>query len=337
MTKDEIKDALVPSTAATCSATPRTRASTRADWLVPDRARAARRPRACSARRAAGGAPRGDGGASRTPKPALADEDAQAPGARHGRLRPVITAPRRHHGRSRRSRSASSRSSRPACCRSCRATCRAVSGVSVAEISASAGSGACCCPAIVFCLTFTLVFVALGHDRDRHRLDAQGPPRHARDGRRRADHPDGRLFLLTPLIPQLNREWRVDALMQRAGSGGPLIAGAAFAIAWTPCVGPTLGAILTAAADAGHGRARAGCCSPPTPPASPSRSWSPPRLQPRDDRLPLAARPLRDRHRGQRRDPDRDGHPAALRQLTDLNIEARKLLEQVGLDDLYNL
>jgi cytochrome c-type biogenesis protein len=35
--------------------------------------------------------------------------------------------------------------------------------------------------------------------------------------------------------------------MSRAGSGGPLIAGAAFAFAWTPCVGPTLGSILTAA------------------------------------------------------------------------------------------
>ena len=35
--------------------------------------------------------------------------------------------------------------------------------------------------------------------------------------------------------------------MSRAGSGGPLIAGAAFAFAWTPCVGPTLGTILTAA------------------------------------------------------------------------------------------
>ncbi|MEA2242082.1 MAG: cytochrome c-type biosis protein, partial [Solirubrobacteraceae bacterium] len=29
---------------------------------------------------------------------------------------------------------------------------------------------------------------------------------------------------------------------------GPLLAGAAFAIAWTPCIGPTLGAILSAAA-----------------------------------------------------------------------------------------
>ena len=41
-----------------------------------------------------------------------------------------------------------------------------------------------------------------------------------------------------------------------AGRGGPLVAGAAFAVAWTPCVGPTLGAILSAAAlsnSAAHG------------------------------------------------------------------------------------
>ena len=54
--------------------------------------------------------------------------------------------------------------------------------------------------------------------------------------------------MLTPFVPRLNREWRPDALISRAGSGGPLVAGAAFAVAWTPCVGPTLGAILTAAA-----------------------------------------------------------------------------------------
>lgn len=36
--------------------------------------------------------------------------------------------------------------------------------------------------------------------------------------------------------------------MTRAGRGGPVVAGAAFAVAWTPCVGPTLGAILSAAA-----------------------------------------------------------------------------------------
>ena len=58
----------------------------------------------------------------------------------------------------------------------------------------------------------------------------------------------GVFFLLTPFIPRLNREWRPDALISRAGSGGPIIAGAAFAVAWTPCIGPTLGAILNVAA-----------------------------------------------------------------------------------------
>jgi cytochrome c-type biogenesis protein len=44
--------------------------------------------------------------------------------------------------------------------------------------------------------------------------------------------------------------------MHRAGSGGPVIAGLAFAVAWTPCVGPTLASILAAASTSdtvGHG------------------------------------------------------------------------------------
>ena len=57
----------------------------------------------------------------------------------------------------------------------------------------------------------------------------------------------GVFFLLTPFVDRFNREWRPEALISRAGSGGPLLAGAAFAVAWTPCVGPTLGSILTAA------------------------------------------------------------------------------------------
>ena len=39
--------------------------------------------------------------------------------------------------------------------------------------------------------------------------------------------------------------------MQRAGRGGPVLTGAAFALAWTPCTGPTLGAIVTAAGVSG--------------------------------------------------------------------------------------
>jgi cytochrome c-type biogenesis protein len=57
----------------------------------------------------------------------------------------------------------------------------------------------------------------------------------------------GLLFVGSPFITRLNREWHVNALLDRAGRGGPIVAGAAFAIAWTPCIGPTLGAILTAA------------------------------------------------------------------------------------------
>jgi cytochrome c-type biogenesis protein len=54
----------------------------------------------------------------------------------------------------------------------------------------------------------------------------------------------GALFVGSVFVVRLNQEWRPTALVERAGRGGPVVAGAAFAIAWTPCVGPTLGAIL---------------------------------------------------------------------------------------------
>ena len=58
----------------------------------------------------------------------------------------------------------------------------------------------------------------------------------------------GVLFVASVFAPRLGRDMRPRALVRRAGSGGPVVAGAAFAIAWTPCVGPTLGAILGLAA-----------------------------------------------------------------------------------------
>jgi cytochrome c-type biogenesis protein len=62
----------------------------------------------------------------------------------------------------------------------------------------------------------------------------------------------GVLFVASMFVVRLNREWHVDALMQRAGRGGPIVAGAAFSIAWTPCIGPTLGSInLLAATESG--------------------------------------------------------------------------------------
>jgi cytochrome c-type biogenesis protein len=133
----------------------------------------------------------------------------------------------------------------------------AVSGVSVTELKTGERRlSHILIPAIVFCLSFTVMFVALG-------MTATGIGSTLAEHRQTLDRIAGGLivalgvfFVLTPFVPMLNKEWRPDTLIRRAGSGGPLIAGAAFAVAWTPCVGPTLGAILSAAATSdsvGHG------------------------------------------------------------------------------------
>jgi cytochrome c-type biogenesis protein len=123
----------------------------------------------------------------------------------------------------------------------------AVSGVTPDELSAGERPLArVLWPSVIFCLSFTTIFVALG-------MTATELGSTLSSNRVTLDRVAGALiiamglfFLLTPFVRRLNREWRPDALMLRAG-GGPVIAGAAFAVAWTPCVGPTLGSILTAA------------------------------------------------------------------------------------------
>lgn len=56
-------------------------------------------------------------------------------------------------------------------------------------------------------------------------------------------------FLLSTLFAvRLNKQWQLKPLLQRTSSGSPVVAGAAFALAWTPCIGPTLAAILGLAA-----------------------------------------------------------------------------------------
>ena len=103
-------------------------------------------------------------------------------------------------------------------------------------------------PSLLFVASFSAIFIVLG-------LGATALGSTLNEHRRTLELVAGIViivlglfFLATPFAARLNREWRVDALMQRAGGGGPVVAGAAFAIAWTPCVGPTLGAILSAAA-----------------------------------------------------------------------------------------
>jgi cytochrome c-type biogenesis protein len=122
----------------------------------------------------------------------------------------------------------------------------AVSGVSADELD-SAGWKRVLGPSLLFVASFSAIFVVLG-------LTATGL------GSALQEHEElltkvaaalivamGVLFVASLFVARLNREWHVDALLERAGKGGPVVAGAAFAIAWTPCIGPTLGAILTAA------------------------------------------------------------------------------------------
>jgi cytochrome c-type biogenesis protein len=111
-------------------------------------------------------------------------------------------------------------------------------------------------PSLLFVASFSAIFILLG-------LGATAIGSTLNQHRRTLEHVSaaliialGVMFVLAPLIPRLNREWHVEGLLARAGKGGPLVAGAAFAVAWTPCVGPTLSAILSAAAlshSEGHG------------------------------------------------------------------------------------
>jgi len=125
----------------------------------------------------------------------------------------------------------------------------AVSGLTVNELE-NANWKKVLTPSLIFVGSFSLIFILLG-------MGATKIGELLSDNQRLLEQISGVLiivlgvlFVASFFITKLNREWHVDALMQRAGKGGPLVAGAAFAFAWTPCIGPTLAAILSAASNA---------------------------------------------------------------------------------------
>ena len=96
----------------------------------------------------------------------------------------------------------------------------AVSGVGIAEIRAGDRRTSIVWPAAIFCLSFSIMFVALG-------MTATGIGSALSDEKQTLDKAAGILivamgvfFLLTPFVRRLNREWRPEALISRAGSGG---------------------------------------------------------------------------------------------------------------------
>jgi cytochrome c-type biogenesis protein len=118
----------------------------------------------------------------------------------------------------------------------------AVAGVTPSEIRPRRVLG----PSLAFVASFSVIFIGLGLLGQQALHGAlTGPTAQKVSGALIVLM--GVLFVLAPFVPRLAREWHVGQLMQRAGRGGPVLTGAAFALAWTPCTGPTLGAIVTAA------------------------------------------------------------------------------------------
>jgi cytochrome c-type biogenesis protein len=126
----------------------------------------------------------------------------------------------------------------------------AVTGVSAAELD-DADWRSVVPPALIFVASFSAIFILLG-------LTATGLGSFLSENKPLLTKISGwliiamgALFVGSLFITRLNKEWHVQALLSRAGKGGPIVAGAAFAIAWSPCIGPTLGAILSVAAASG--------------------------------------------------------------------------------------
>ena len=123
----------------------------------------------------------------------------------------------------------------------------AISGVSFADLEHGRRRARVLGPALLFCLSFATMFIALG-------MTATGLGQLLLEHRVALRQVAGVtiglmgvLFIATLFVPVLKRGFRPESLTRRASTGGPIVAGLAFAIAWLPCTGPTLGAVLTAA------------------------------------------------------------------------------------------
>jgi cytochrome c-type biogenesis protein len=131
-----------------------------------------------------------------------------------------------------------------------------VIGVTPADLQDGVARRQVLVPSLLFIASFSAIFILLG-------LSATAIGSSLNTNKQTLEQIGGAviialgvIFLATPFVRLLNREWHSETLLRLAGRGGPLLAGAAFAIAWTPCTSVTLGAILTQAAvsdSAAHG------------------------------------------------------------------------------------
>jgi cytochrome c-type biogenesis protein len=131
-----------------------------------------------------------------------------------------------------------------------------VIGVTPADLKEGVGARRVLVPSLLFIASFSLIFILLG-------LSATVIGSTLNEHKQLLERVGGAViivlglvFLASPFVRVLNFQWHSESLLRFAGRGGPLVVGAAFAIAWTPCTSITLGAILTQAAissSAAHG------------------------------------------------------------------------------------
>ena len=131
-----------------------------------------------------------------------------------------------------------------------------VIGVTPADLKGGVGVRRVLVPSLLFIASFSTIFILLGMSATVIGSTLNAHKQTLQQVGGVLIIVMGIVFLATPFVRLLNREWHSETLLALAGRGGPLVAGAAFAIAWTPCTSVTLGAILTQAAvssSAAHG------------------------------------------------------------------------------------
>ena len=224
--KDEVKRALVASSATACWRCRATRATTTSatcscTWFPPS---ASFSPRAGSASRCCAGGAAGGGPGGRRGN-ALAGADGSPARRRHGALRPVIVIAQESVDTTIFAAFAVGFISFISPCvlplvpgylsDDLRRLVRRHPGGARARVR-------CWARRSLFCLSFTAMFVALG-------MTATGLGSTLQDHRAMLRQISGVviialgvLFIATLFVPRLNREWRPEALMRRAGTGGPI-------------------------------------------------------------------------------------------------------------------
>jgi cytochrome c-type biogenesis protein len=129
-----------------------------------------------------------------------------------------------------------------------------VTGLSAGEVGVSGRRAAALGPCLLFVAGFTLVFTSLGATASAVGAVLEG-------ARPLLEKLAGVFIIVMALlmvglvrIPALQGDYRLHLAQRRGGALGGLVLGGAFAIGWTPCIGPVLAAVLAVAGS----QARAG-------------------------------------------------------------------------------